>query len=283
VGAGIFLKEIFHRPLILVQHDVQYLKLKSIGQFRWLYPFIREIEALGCRVADKVVVFSSVDKQHLMNLYNVSEEKIEVIATCPDLDMLKENRQAGKSVRRRYGMEDESVMLTFVGNLDYRPNFIALQHIVDRVYPEIIGRYPKAKFVVVGRMHQDALGYQRDNLILTGYLPQQDFVNHVSAADILLVPIDAGSGLRRKILDTAALGKAIVSTRKGAEGLDFVDEEEILLAKDTDRDFVAKVIKLIEDKNLRHRLGVNARRKVLRRYTWESELRKLERVYEEVG
>ncbi len=85
-----------------------------------------------------------------------------------------------------------------------------------------------------------------------------------------------------KILEAASCSRPIVSTRKGAEGLDFVDNKEILLSENVDADFIEGILELIKDEGLRRTLGKNARRKVERQYNWGEEIKKFDAMYDEL-
>jgi len=95
------------------------------------------------------------------------------------------------------------------------------------------------------------------------------------------VPLRIGGGTRLKILEAMALGTPVVSTRKGAEGLDVTDGENILIA-DTAAGFVDAVLSLLDDSGLRARLAANARRLVETRYRWEDIGQELDRVIRRV-
>jgi polysaccharide biosynthesis protein PslH len=90
----------------------------------------------------------------------------------------------------------------------------------------------------------------------------------VQRAAVFVVPLRAGSGTRLKILEAMAMGKAIVSTRIGAEGIALVDGEHALLA-DTPDAFAEAVVRLQCDPALRRRLGTAARELVEHEYGWE--------------
>ena len=280
--AGIFLKKMFSKPLILVEHNIEYSKFKSIGKSELFTYCLKVIESIACQLADKIVVFSKVDKSNLIDLYNIQGDKIVIITPCPDIDVLKENKRGRESVRKRYGVSEEDIVLTFVGNLEYIPNIIAVRYIAEKIYPNIIEKYPNSKFFIIGQNYKNVLKYKKNNIAFTGYLHIENFVAHLSASDIMIVPIDLGSGIRKKILDAAACSRAIVSTKKGSEGLSFVDNKEILLSDKVDGKFIANIMRLIEDKKLREAMGKNAREKVLKQYRWKNEIQKFANIYREV-
>jgi glycosyltransferase involved in cell wall biosynthesis len=277
--SGLLLKKRFVRPLVLVDRNVEYLKFRQMR--RVLYSnFVRKLEKVGCERADRIVVVSEVDKANLMRLYGVPEEKIRVIRNCADPDVFKFSEEGRSFVRKKYGIGAETMVLTFVGKMDYAPNVVAAKYIADKIYPAVIKKYPESVFLVIGKYHEPLLQYRRENLIFTGYVG--NLSSYLSASDIVIVPLDSGSGTRLKILEAASCSRPIVSTRKGAEGLDFVDTKEILLSESVDADFVEGILELIRDDGLRETLGKNARRRVERQYNWGEEIKKFDAMYDEL-
>jgi len=94
------------------------------------------------------------------------------------------------------------------------------------------------------------------------------------------VPLESGSGTRLKILEAASCARAIVSTHMGAEGQAFRHGEEIWLTEHADGEFTEAVLHLLANSGERERLGRGARRRVEVQYTWASEVRKFETIYE---
>jgi glycosyltransferase involved in cell wall biosynthesis len=141
--------------------------------------------------------------------------------------------------------------------------------------------------MIVGQNYEHLLEYERDRLFFTGFVTSRkdespNLTDYLSASDIVIVPMDRGSGTRLKILEAAACSRPVVSTEIGAEGLDFSDGEEILLSEDVDEVFIDLVLRLMGDSTLRKTLGDRARENLLARYSWEREVGRFERVYEEL-
>jgi glycosyltransferase involved in cell wall biosynthesis len=284
---GYFLKRRHGRPLVLVQENAEYVKQVKFETSRSVTLLLKWLEGFACRAADAIVAVSEVDKGHMVDLYGVPEEKIHVISHCADEEVFQYDPEGAGSVRRAWGIAADDVVLTYVGKMDAIHNAVAAQYIAERIYPRVLERYPNAWFVIVGQNYEHLLQYQRDHLFFTGFISSHrdaspNLADYLSASDIVIVPMDRGSGTRLKILEAAACARPIVSTDLGAEGLEFTDGEEILLARDVDERFVQLVLDLIGDRAWRERLGRRAREKLLDRYSWEREVGKFEAVYREL-
>lgn len=156
--------------------------------------------------------------------------------------------------------------LVFVGGTSWLPNRDALHHFAAEILPRLhaLGVHARVRWVgrttVDERRRWDAQGIE-----LTGYV--EDVRPYVRDAACYVVPIRAGSGTRVKILDAWAMGKAVVSTSVGCEGLAARDGENILV-RDDPEEFARAVRDVLCDPDLRRRLGENARRTAERLYDW---------------
>lgn len=285
--AGIHLKKKFDKPLLLVEENVEHLKFERFGKPRYFSYILKKVEEKCCKSADKIVAVSDVDKKYIEELFDIPEDKIQVIHHCVDPEMFKYSKEGGSVVRSRYNMDNESIVLTFVGKLDYIPNTRAVKYIAEKIYPAIIQKYQNSKFMIIGQNYEHLLSYKKGNIIFAGFVTSRQDVfpnlsDYLSASDIVIVPLDSGSGTRLKILEAAACSKPIVSTEIGAEGLNFFNNEEIILTEDVDEEFIAGIMKLIEDKKFREKIGDNARKKIVSKYRWEDEIKKFEEIYEEL-
>jgi glycosyltransferase involved in cell wall biosynthesis len=111
-----------------------------------------------------------------------------------------------------------------------------------------------------------------DGIEVMGFV--DDVKAEIARAAVVVVPLRIGGGTRLKILEAMAMGKAIVSTRLGAEGIDVEHEKDILLA-DTPAEFARQVRRVLEDPALRSRLGSAARETAVAHYSWRSAAAKL--------
>ncbi|MCW4052462.1 MAG: glycosyltransferase family 4 protein [Candidatus Bathyarchaeota archaeon] len=279
--SGILLKKKFRKPLIFVDENVEYLKFKEIGKLHYA-AIVQKIEKLCCEQADMIIAVSEIDKRQITETFHIQSEKIETIPHCVDTEMFKFSENGRRSIRNKYNINDDSIVLTFVGKLDYIPNITAVRYVAEKIHPAVIEKYPRSKFFIIGQNYQSLLDYRRSNIIFTGYVPPHELPNYLSASDIVLVPLDSGSGTRLKTLEAASCSRSMVSTQKGVEGQNFVHEKEIMLTQSVDNKFVDYVLKLMENEKLRKKIGRNAREKIEKQYSWKRAVEKFERVYSKI-
>ena len=157
--------------------------------------------------------------------------------------------------------------IVFNGILDYRPNLDAAHHLVDDVWPLVLRRCPNATLTIVGRGHTSDIRRLRSQAVrVTGEVP--DVRPYLQRAAAVAVPIRIGGGTRLKVVEGLAMGKALVSTQLGCEGIAVRDGEHLLIG-DGAEDFAAKVVALFEDPALRRALGRAGRELIEREYSWD--------------
>jgi len=164
---------------------------------------------------------------------------------------------------------DDGAGVLFIGGMDWFPNRDAVEFFARAVLPALRRQLPSSRFVVVGRPPEDGL---RGRLEAAGvrFLGRvEDIRPVVGAAAVSVIPLRIGSGVRWKILEAAALGKAMVSTRLGAEGLHFADGTEIALA-DEPTAMAAAIADLLERPGARRAMGAAARQRVEQEYSLEA-------------
>ncbi len=172
--------------------------------------------------------------------------------------------------------------LIYIGSMDWYPNEDAVAFFANEILPSIQSEVSDVRFSIVGgnpsaRVQKLA---ERDSVIVTGRVPE--IKPYFAEATVFVVPLRIGSGTRLKILEALAMGKAIVSTSVGAEGLDLKDGEEIFIA-DEPKPFAEAVTRLLTDPTLRRRIGENGRARVEKDYDWRSIGEKLYQLYTEIG
>lgn len=160
--------------------------------------------------------------------------------------------------------------LLFLGSLFFRPNENAVIHLLRKLYPRIRRTTANVHLTIVGRGLNSAverLARQTPGVTLSGYVPlTRPFYED---AQVVVVPMREGCGVRVKILEALAMGRAVVATPKAAEGLEVIDGKHIVIA-DSDDAFVAATVDLLQRPERRRALGLNGRALVERRYSWQA-------------
>lgn len=169
--------------------------------------------------------------------------------------------------------------IVFVGGTTWFPNRDALAHFAEDILPRIRARHPRVPVTWVGRCTEEEkrVYSEKHGIRLTGYV--EDIRPHVHAAACYVVPLRVGGGTRLKILDAWAMGKAVVSTPVGCEGLGAKDGVDILVRADP-AGFAEAVCAVLEDGALRGRLGQAARRTAEAEYSWRVIGRRLHAAYD---
>jgi glycosyltransferase involved in cell wall biosynthesis len=167
----------------------------------------------------------------------------------------------------------------FTGAMDYPPNVDAAAWFCEAILPAVRARLPGFMFRIVGRdpTPQVRALARRPGVVVTGEVPE--IAPHLADCLALVVPLRAGGGTRLKILEALALGRPVVATRLGAEGLGLADGETVLLAE-TAAQFADHLAALAGSPALRERLARQGRALVEARYDWRHCLSGLDRLYE---
>ena len=168
----------------------------------------------------------------------------------------------------------------FNGVLDYRPNLDGALYLVDEIWPAVLERYPDARLEIVGRggpVERDRL--TGPGVTVTGEVP--DVRPHLAGAAVVVVPIRVGGGTRLKVVEGLAMGKPMVSTSLGCEGVNVTHGEELLVA-DPAPVFANSIVRLFEDPASAAALGAAGRARMEQEYSWDLAAARLEDLYERV-
>ncbi len=275
--AEVFLRHAAERPRVVYDaHNAEYILQKrafltDLGSpLRWhaaLYSLVqwgklRRYEAAFCRLVDHVVAVSPADGENLRGLGVTTP--MTVVPNAVDIDYYDAYQANGPE---EIAMSPCS--LVFTGKMDFRPNVDAVVWFMDQVWPRVRQAVPEAQFFIVGRSPHRRLFSRGDTpgVFITGEVPDvRPYLHH---AQVYVAPLRVGGGTRLKLLEAMAMRRAIVSTTVGAEGYPVQAGEHLLLA-DTPEAFADAVVTLLQDEDLRRRLGDAAREFVTRHYDWDA-------------
>jgi glycosyltransferase involved in cell wall biosynthesis len=207
---------------------------------------------------DLVLAVSDADAQTLARLYGPLSEPVHVVPTGVDTGYFAPREGP---VRSRH--------LVFTGSMDWLPNEDGIVHFVREILPLIRQVEPSTTLSIVGRDPTPAVRRLEAEYGVTVTGRVDDVRPFVAEAAVYVVPLRIGGGTRLKIFEAMAMGKPIVSTTVGAEGLPVSDGLHLLLA-DTPDAFAHAVVRLLQNQTERARLGDAARHLVVNQFDWAS-------------
>lgn len=227
----------------------------------------RNIEINAIKEASHILTCSEIDKENIILEIPDSENKITIIPNCVDF---KKYENYSKTKEEK---EDSSKIL-FMGTLSYQPNTDALYNICNIIAPDFD---EKVKFIIVGKNPPKIK--HPSNVKFVGYV--EDINETIFNSDICIAPLRYGGGTRLKILEYMAMGKPVISTKKGAEGIDYVNNKNIII-EDNIKNYAHVIADLLKDEKTRNYLGKEAIRLIKSTYDWQIYKKTLNNIYNEV-
>lgn len=177
--------------------------------------------------------------------------------------------------------QTEPETIVFAGGLRWYPNISGIRLFVREIWPLLRHQRPVIKLYLAGRTPTAAVKELARSDSAIELIPDPvDIRPWVWKATVFICPIIDGGGTRLKILDALAMGKAIVSTTIGAEGLEVRHGEHLLIADDP-QDFAMNVLRLLDDSALRQRLAAHGRALAEAKYSWHAVGKHLEEAYQQ--
>jgi glycosyltransferase involved in cell wall biosynthesis len=141
--------------------------------------------------------------------------------------------------------------IVFTGSMDWEPNIDAVEYFCGQIWPGIMAQFPNAVFQIVGRNpHAKVRRLASPSVQITGTVPS--VAEYLGDATVVVVPLRVGGGTRLKIFEAMAMGKAVVSTSIGAEGLEVESGRDLILADDATT-FAESILLLLRDAALRRK------------------------------
>jgi glycosyltransferase involved in cell wall biosynthesis len=264
-------KTIFKKPFIVDCHDTfQATRIKYQNTLRKIIEIF--LEKIVYEHAELILTVSEKDKELLIK-NGICQYKILVIPNGVDTEAFAPSLDVTE-INTRYDLKD-FYKVVFLGNMEYLPNQEAANVIASNIAPRILNQMSKVKFLMVGRVPPKILTNSSD-LIFTGVV--KNVAEFLAASDIAIAPLLEASGTRLKILEYFSCSLPVVSTSKGAEGLDIENGVNILIEDDME-EFASRIIDLLENEDLRKKLGKAARELAIEKYDWRIVGRKLDAVF----
>lgn len=268
-------------PILLVEQTIEYLaflnftqKSKKLPLKPLLYFDVLKLlawEKFYWQKASRLVTMSKEDKNFIKKMVK-KDLKIDVVANGVDIGYFE------KSKKRL----PKNPTVLFVGTFKWMPNIDAVEFLVEKIWPKIKQKLPRAKLEIVGFSPTKKIkSYAKDpSIIIDGDVA--DIRDAYRSAHVLLAPIRSGKGTRYKVLEAMATGTPVVATKLGVEGIGIISGKHALVAN-SGKDLAMVTIKVLKDKILQKKLAQAGKKLVSEKYNWKTISKELDRVYRELG
>ena len=265
--------------IILRSHNIEYiiwerLSMKNNNPFKKLYLRLLSVQLKNYELGilkkiDGIATISNKEK----NKYLEQEFPLKIV-TIPFGIETKNYKNKTKN------REDRKLKFFHLGSMDWKPNLEAVSWLLDEIWPKIQKKIPNAELHLAGKNMPDWL-FKKKNLNVFNHSEVKDSSKFISDHDVMLVPLLSAGGIRIKIIEGMAHGKAVISTKIGAEGIEYKNQENILIA-DSSKEFYNEALKIYSGKTNFYKIGENAREHILQTYDQNKISKKLVSFFESV-
>ena len=221
------------------------------------------------RRADRIMAISPIDRDAMARLSG--GRPVDLLPNGTDTEAFRPNPD-----------REQPDTVVFFGAMDYPPNVDGAVFFATKVWPRIRRERPGARLLLVGRDPVDSIrALAADPSIeVTGMVERmQDWI---ARATVVVSPLRFGTGMKNKVLEAAAMGKAMVVTDVSLEAIDLEVGRDLVQAETVD-EMAREVLSLMNDPQRRAQLGASARRTVVARYAWETMSERLWKSYEDLA
>ena len=177
-------------------------------------------------------------------------------------------------------VDEEPNSLFHIGSMDWMPNQEGVRWFLKQVWPKVHERLPQLTLYLAGRkMPDDLMRLDMEGVRVLGEVP--DATYFIASKQINVVPLLSGSGIRVKIIEAMSVGKVVVTTTIGAEGIGCTDGKDVLIANTPDQ-FVKQLERCVNDPELCRTIGANAAHLIAEQYGNEQLTQRLLEFYDQI-
>jgi len=172
--------------------------------------------------------------------------------------------------------------LIFVSDMSGHPTTDNILYFYNEIYPYIRKEIPEIKLYLVGRNPAKEISALASDpsIIVTGTV--EDVRPYLAKSSVFIAPMIMGTGIKNKVLQAMAMGKAVVATSIAAQGINTTSGKDIFIT-DNPGDFARCIIRLCNDEQLRENMGREARELIVSQYSWENIVKKLNKIFQDLG
>lgn len=228
-------------PVVLRSHNLEYViwekiarGTKSILKRTYLNYLAKKLRDYELRLLNEVTGIAAISEEDRKRFLSLGVKKKSI--TIPFGINLSDysNQPATK---------EPELALFHLGAMDWGPNLEGILWFLDEIWPKLNTRFPELKLYLAGRnMSNEIFRFKHKNVVLVGEV--DNAIDFIKSKSIMVVPLLSAGGIRVKIIEGLALGKCIVSTSLGAEGINCTHDKNIMLA-DTPDEWIASIEKLM--------------------------------------
>lgn len=254
------------QKIVLNQHNIEYQSLASIAS---------SIRNPVKRLIFKVVAWQM--QRYEAKLYRSSNISLQTFVSIDDKIFFDKRFPESNTFLSPIGTECKRAQeapineynVVFVAKMSYTPNAIGALWLTKSVWPLIKKEVPEAKLYLVGKDPSQELkdiACTDRSIVVTGTVNSVD--SYYNLANVIVVPIMNGGGVKVKLIESLGKGKIVVTTTKGIEGTDFKPNEHVLTA-DNAPNFANHCINVLKSTKNYQCMGSRAYEKVQRDYSWD--------------
>ena len=269
--AGVLVPQRIDAASVMFTHNVEAeiferhaARAKGIWRLVWADQSrkMTRFEGDTLRRFDTVIAVSKRDANVLSKRYGLTH--VEEIDTGVDLEFF-----AAAPPEAAVDPGPDGGTLVFTATMSWAANVEGIHFLLDEVWPALLAARPKINAVIIGRdppaSLSDKIRERGLNVTLTGFV--DDIRPYVARSHVYVIPLFVGSGTRIKAFEAMAMGRPVISTSLGIEGLDVTDGEHFLRA-DSAEAFSRGILSLLDDVSFRIRIANAARRLMQERFSW---------------
>jgi glycosyltransferase involved in cell wall biosynthesis len=277
--SSMFIPDHSPTPMIITHHEVQSLamerkmrmmpihSLKRWMLFKeWMQMFRYEMTRLPR--FNRVIVLTDEERQYLRKYLPVLPVEVNTMGVdCTFFQPLDE--------------PEEPNSLVFVGYYKHEPNVDGAYWLIDEIMPRVLKNFPDVRLNLLGSQPPEGLKRKANgfDIQVPGWIP--DIRPCLGRCSVFVAPLRLGAGMRGKVLEAWAMSRPIVSTSVGCAGMKACHQDNIMIA-DTKDAFADQICRLLQDANLRKRIGQSGLETVRANYDWKQLILQHNRIYENI-